>query len=538
MRVIVLALAIAGLGAMSAHAQTPGGDSVAETSAARTPAADSLSATSAAPAPVVDSLDAAAAPAVAAAAVPARDYIAEIRANFTPQTRAYSASRTALAFVDPLYTLVVALIMLFSGLSAKLRDIACDLAQRRYVRVMVYFVLFSVIAAVMMMPLWWVGDFALEHRYGLSNQSLGAWLNDQVKALVLQIVLLGVIPILALAYRWIESSPRRWWLWFAAFSLPVITASVLIQPLVVEPAFNKFTPLQDTHLRDRILALAARADIPAGRVDQVDKSAQTRKFNAYVSGFGASQHIVLWDTTLRGMDESEILFITGHEIGHYKLGHIWKGIVFYSLMSVGLFYFTWLIAGRLVRSFGQAWGFTQLHDVASMPLLAAVLNTVVFSTSPAFNAFSRMVEHEADAYALEITRDNDAGARSYIKLGSQNRSNPEPSTFVKWVLYTHPPAIERVRFAIDYHPWLEGRPSRFFREWPRAGADAGPAQPPMRMTVRQAGAFSVPASRGAATTVAKRGAYSPGSRRQPVMASASNTARVPAARTIARRPSS
>ena len=523
MRVLFLMLAISCLCVATAHAQTASADSAAADSTA----ADSLAATSAV-----------ATPAPAPAPAPARDYIAEVRANFTPENRAYSSTRSVLGFVDPLYTIVVALILLFSGLSAKLRDIACDLAKRRYVRVLVYFMLYSVVAGALMLPLAWAGDFALEHRYGLSNQSLGSWFGDQVKALVLQILFLGVIPILTLAYRRLETSPRRWWLWFAVFSFPLITAVVLIQPLVIEPAFNKFTPLQDAHLRDRILALAARADIPSGRVDQVNKSVQTNKYNAYVSGFGASQHIVLWDTTLRGMSEDEILFVTGHEIGHYKLNHIWKGIAFDSLMSVILFFLIWRIAGWLVRRFGASWGFTQLHDLASLPLLAAVLNTVVFVASPAFNAFSREVEHEADVYALEITHDNDGGARAFIKLGSQNRSNPEPSAFVKWVQFTHPPLIERARFAIEYHPWREGRPNRFFREQPRAGADAGAAQPPMRMTVRHAGALSVPASRGAATTEAKRGAYSPGSRRQALMASASNTARVPAIRTNARRPSS
>jgi STE24 endopeptidase len=399
----------------------------------------------------------------AVAPVPPRDYVAQIRNDFTPESRAYSSTRTALAFVEPLYTIIVALVLLSSGLSARMRDLAGDLAKRRYPRMLVYFVLYSVAAGVLMLPFLWAGDFALEHRFGLSNQSLGGWFGDQAKAFVLQIVFLGVLPILALAYRRLESSPRRWWLWFAGWSFPLITATVLIQPLVIEPAFNKFTPLRDAHLRDRILALAARADIPAGRVDEVDRSAQTNKYNAYVSGFGASQHIVLWDTTLRGMDEREILFVTGHEIGHFKLGHIWKGIVIDSLLSVGVFLLTWLIARALAQRFGPSWGFTQLHDLASLPMLAAVLNTVVFIVTPAYNAFSREAEHEADVYALEITRDNDAGARSYIKLGAQNRSDPEPSTFVKWVLFTHPPLIERVRFATEYRPWREGRPNRFFK---------------------------------------------------------------------------
>ena len=467
---------------------------------------------------------------------PPPDYIAEIRANFTPENRAYSSSRSALGFVDPFYALIVALILLFSGLSARMRDIAYDLSQERYPRMLIYFTLYSAVVFVLGMPLAWAGDFALEHRYGLSSQPLVGWLGDQGKALLLQIVYLGVLPVLALAYHRMEVSPRRWWLWFSVLSFPLLVATVLIDPLVIEPMFNKFTPLQDTHLRDRILALAARAEIPAGRVDQVNKSVQTNKYNAYVSGFGASQHIVLWDTTLRGMKEDEILFVTGHEIGHYKLNHIWKGIAASSLANVALFLLIWLIAPPLVRRFGARWGFTEVHDPASLPLLAALMSLILFVSAPAYNAFTRGIEHEADVFALEITHDNDAGARSFIQLGSQNRSNPEPSAFVEWVQYTHPPLIERVRFAMSYHPWEEGRPNQFFHEMPRAGADTGAAQPPTRMTVRQEEPVSEAASRGAATTEAKRGATSPGSRRHAAMPSLSNSAVVLPARTVARRP--
>ena len=438
MRIPALMIAITALCVASAHAQSP---------------ADT-------PAPAVTS-------AAAGGQAPAHDYVAEIRANFTPENRAYSSTRSALGFVDPFYTILVAVLLLFSGLSARMRDIAYDLVQGRYLRVLVYLVMFSAVSFILGLPLAWAGDFALEHKYGLSNQTLGGWFGDQLKAWAIQIIFLGVIPIVSLAYRRIELNPRRWWLWFAVFSLPLITALVLLEPLVIEPAFNKFTPLQDTHLRDRILALAARAEIPARRVDQVNKSVQTNKYNAYVSGFGPSQHIVLWDTTLRGMNEDEILFVTGHEIGHYKLGHIWKGIAFFSLLSLILFNLTWRLAGWLLRRFGASWGFTELHDLASMPLLLAVLSTVGFLCSPPFNAFSREIEHQADVFALEITHDNDAGARSYIKLASQNRSNPEPSAFVKWVQFSHPPLLERVRFAIEYHPWREGLPNRFFHEKPR-----------------------------------------------------------------------
>src|SRR6185312_373627 len=133
-------------------------------------------------------------------------------------------------------------------------------------------------------------------------------------------------------------SPRGWWLWLGFGTIPVIIFALLVSPIAIDPLFNKFTPLKDQQLKERILALAAKADIPSRKVFQVDKSAQTKAYNAYVSGFGASQRIVLWDTTLQGLEQDEILFVMGHEMGHYVLGHVWKGILISSAISLALFF--------------------------------------------------------------------------------------------------------------------------------------------------------------------------------------------------------
>lgn len=418
-----------------------------------------------------DSSTGAAAPAESLAAVPAppRDYVAEVRANFTPENRAYSGVRTVLDFVGPLYGFLVALIILFSGLSSAMRNVAHNMGQRLYVRVLVFLVLYTLADFALGFPLAWYQGFALEHQYGLSNQSFGSWLGDQGKSVIVGVVFFGVVPILWLGYCAVRRWPRGWWLPVAMATLPLIVAGALIQPLVIDPLYNKFTPLRDEHLKARILELAARADIPGRNVYEVDKSAQTNKYNAYVNGFGASQRIVLWDTTLQGMSEDEILFVVGHEMGHYKLGHIWKGIGLFSALSFLLFF----LAARLTRwaigRFGRHWGFTELSDVASMPLLSATLGLLSLVAQPAVNGYARRVEHEADVFAVEVTRDNDAGARAFLKLGSQNRSNPEPSALVTFFQYTHPPLIERIRFALTYRPWLEGKENLFY-----TGAPAEP----------------------------------------------------------------
>ena len=392
-----------------------------------------------------------------------RDYIAEARAAFTPENRAYQRQRVALAVVSPLVGIAVGLLLLFTGVAQWMRDLANARAKGQWARVLVFFTLYSVIMAVVLLPLDWYSGWALEHRFALSNQSLGDWALDQGKALAFQIVAVGVLPLLALAMRVVDAQPRRWWLWLSLGALPVAAASVLLQPLVFDPLFNKFTPLHDASLRDDILALARRADIPARNVYEVDMSTKTKKVNAYMTGFGSSQRIVLWDTTLKQMSRDEILFVMGHEMGHYVLHHIWKGLAWVAAGSFAVLWLTAWFARALLARFGGRWNVHAAGDLAAIPLLFAVLMGVNYLGAPVANAISRGVEHEADVFALEITHDNDAGARSFLKLAEGNRSDPEPAGWVKLLLFTHPPLGDRIRFALDYKPWERGEPNRAYR---------------------------------------------------------------------------
>jgi STE24 endopeptidase len=398
---------------------------------------------------------------VATAPATPHDYIAEIRANFTPESRAYSRVRGVLSLADPLVGILLSLIILATGLSARMRDIAHAMGSRRYVRVLVYVTLYSLLSFVLGFPLAWYEGFALEHQFGLSNQSFGGWVGEEFIGLVVSIVTIGVIPLAALAYSALEKSPKRWWLWLACGMLPVIIAAILVGPYV-EMLTNKFQPLRDQQLKSQIVALAEKAGIPGRNVYEVDRSKQTKKVNAYVNGFGPSQRIVLWDTTLQQMKTDEILFVMGHEMGHYVLGHTWKLIGMVTVLSFGLFWLASVILNPLVARWGPRWGFSALHDLAAMPLLAAVLTVVSFIAQPITNGYSRVVEHESDIYGLEITHSNDAAARAFIKLGAQNRSDPEPPAWRVWLQYSHPPLIERVRFATAYRPWERGEKPKLF----------------------------------------------------------------------------
>jgi STE24 endopeptidase len=405
--------------------------------------------------------DSVAAAADTAASAP-HDYIAEVRAGYNAENHAYFQRRVWLSIIEPLWTIAVGLVILFGGWAARMRDICRQLGKHRYVHVLVYLTLYSALAWVLTFPLSWYSGFALEHQFGLSTQNFAGWLADELKGQAVLIAFVGVLPLLALAYRAMEKSPRRWWLWFALATLPIVLFFTLIQPVVIDPIFNRFTPLSDETLKTEIVDLAKKAGIPGRNVYEVDQSTRTTTYNAYVNGFGASQRIVLWDTTLKGMTRDEILFVMGHEMGHYVLGHVWKGIVALALASFLLFWLASRMLNGLLGVFGQRWGIESLHDVASMPLLALTLSLISFGVQPIECAVSRMTEHEADLFGLEVTHLNYAGAGAFIKLASQNRANPEPPTWLVFWEYTHPPLLERVRTALDYPPWTNGHPNRFF----------------------------------------------------------------------------
>jgi Zn-dependent protease with chaperone function len=191
-------------------------------------------------------------------------------------------------------------------------------------------------------------------------------------------------------------------------------------------------------------------------------SRRTKKINAYVSGFGASQRIVLWDTTLGSLRRDEILLVMGHEMGHYVLGHVWKSLV---VIAAGAFVAFWLAArltGWMLARFGRHWAADGPGDLAAMPVLSIAFTVVTLLATPGLNALSRAVEWESDVYALELTRDNDAAARAFLKLAQDNRSNPEPAPWVRFLLYDHPPLGERIRFALEYRPWERGLPNRLY----------------------------------------------------------------------------
>jgi Zn-dependent protease with chaperone function len=359
-------------------------------------------------------------------------------------------------------------VLLFTGLSARIRDLARRVGRRWYFTLVVYGAVVTLLAWAVSLPLAWYEGFVREHAYGLSTQSAGKWFGDSLKGMAIGIVSFALV--MWVPYLLLRKSPRRWWLWTGLAAIPLLAATFWLSPLVIDPLFNKFGPMHDRALEARILAEADRAGIERSRVFEVNKSADTRMLNAYVTGFGGSKRIVLWDTIIREMNERELLFVVGHEMGHYVLHHVQLLMLAASLLVLVALFAVHRSAGWAIGRWGRRFGFDRLDDVASYPLLSVIVGVVALAITPAFLAFDRHVEHEADRFGLELTRDNHAAATAFVKLQTQNLSTPYHSTLYKLWHDGHPPVGERIDFANAYRPWAQGKPLRYgerFEQGPR-----------------------------------------------------------------------
>jgi STE24 endopeptidase len=313
-----------------------------------------------------------------------------------------------------------------------------------------------------------VWDQSLERRFGLSVQSWPSWSQDW---LTNQLVSLVIATLLILIfYRIVRRSPRRWWLYVWLVSIPLIIAGFVIQPLVIDPLFYKFTPLAPTHPE---LAAALQqvvhhggVSIPPDRMFVMNASSKVTSLNAYVTGIGPSKRAVIWDTTIQQATTPQILFVFGHEMGHYVLHHVPIEIALAALGLLVLLYLTNRVCAWLLTRWGTRWDIHGLADLASLPLVMLVLSTLSFLSTPAANAMSRHFEHEADRYGLEVTHGiipnpGQAAATFFEHSGETNLSDPHPSPFIKFWLYDHPTRPERIHFALTYDPWSPGQQPRY-----------------------------------------------------------------------------
>jgi Zn-dependent protease with chaperone function len=271
--------------------------------------------------------------------------------------------------------------------------------------------------------------------------------------LAVNLVIGSVIGALAmLAIRKV----RRWWIPLWLGTVPLIILMVVVSPVIIDPLFNKFEPLHDQVLRQKLVDLASRAGIEGARVYQVNKSKQTSTMNAYVNGIGPTHRIVMWDTLLNKMTHDEVLGVMGHEMGHYVLHHIWKTLAFLLAISGLVFYVTYRLYEPALQRWGNRWGTTERGDPSSVPWLLIVASAMSFLLTPVIAGYSRHQEHQADVFSLELTHLNEPFATAFVKMAEDSKRDPSPHPLMKYWRYTHPPIAERIPFALTYKPWERG----------------------------------------------------------------------------------
>ena len=364
----------------------------------------------------------------------------------------HSRIRDILYFAGFLYSVGVLILVLMSPISTRLRDLAEKVTKRRWVVSIIYVALFMIVTAVLQFPLAFYSGYVVPHQFDLSNQNFVQWLGDEGKELAVAIVLSCIAGALAL---FAIQTFKRWWLVIWIGSIPLTIVLVVIAPVFIDPLFNRFDPLEDQVLKERLLDEAARAGIEGGRVYQVDKSKQTKTLNAYVTGLGPTKRIVMWDTLLNRMSRDEVVAVMAHEMGHYVLHHVWKGVAFSMLVSFVVLLIAQWAYGAGIRRWGGRWGVRGEGDAAALPWLLIIVAVVLFLLSPVINGYSRRIEHEADVFGLELMHLNEASATAFIKLAEQSKVNPRPHPFIEWWRYSHPSIARRIEFVLGHKPWEE-----------------------------------------------------------------------------------
>lgn len=378
-----------------------------------------------------------------------------------PSAKALKHYRSGMRLVGLfiVWNLLIPALFLFTRFSARLRSWAERWGRRWYLTFALYCVALGVLYYLVSLPLQYYAGFIQPHSYDLSNQTFGRWLGNYAKSAAVMIVfglVVGWFPFFV-----IKKSPRRWWLYLGLLAAPALCVLQFIQPVVIDPLFHQFQPLQDKALESKILAEASRGGIEGSRVYEVNMSTDTKTLNAYVTGFMGTKRIVLWDTTLKALNEDELLFILGHEMGHYVLRHVIKLIAFNSVFIVLLYYVVYRLAGRILARFSARFGFNSLSDFAALPLLMVLILIVSLVGMPIPMAFSRSVEHEADRFGLELTHNNHAAATAFVKLQQKSLGISRPGPLVEIWLFDHPSVGERIDFCNSYRPWDTGEPSRY-----------------------------------------------------------------------------
>jgi Zn-dependent protease with chaperone function len=373
-------------------------------------------------------------------------YLAQISADKTARSDAYFEGGYWLILWDFLYGAVVALILLNLRWSARMRNLTERITRFKPLQTFLYWFQYLLLTTILVFPLSVYEDYFREHKYGMATQTFGPWMVDQLKGLGVGLVL-GGLALMAL-FGIVRRLPRTWWVWGAVVSTCFLIIGALIAPVYIIPIFNTVKPLDNPKIVAPILSMARANGIPAKNVYTMDASKQTTRMSANVSGFANTMRITLNDNLIRRASPEEVQSVMGHEMGHYVLNHVTKGIMFGFIMVVLMFaYLNWALKWTLAR-WGEKWQIRGIGDTAVLPLVILLISVFGFVLTPIMNTSTRTMEYEADMYGLNTSRQPDGFAQAAIHLGEYRKMSPGP--IEEFIFFDHPSGRNRIYAAMRW----------------------------------------------------------------------------------------
>ena len=342
--------------------------------------------------------------------------------------------------------LAISVALLGGRRSARVRDWAQRVGRKGFVRDAIYGGFFSIAGWSLSLPLTIYQGYFRERAYGMATQTFWPWFGEQLLALAVSTTAIALA--VSVLYAVIRRSGERWWLWGTVTNVALSTLALLIVPVWIDPLFNTYKPVENGEIKSAVLAMARADGVPVDNIYEFDASRQTTRVSANVTGIFGSAAVRLNDNLLRRTSMPEIRGVMGHELGHYVMNHVYKMLAVLALMSLAGFLFAKWCMDRLLARYGGQLGLKGVSDVASLPLLVAVLSLFMFLMTPITNTLIRTQEIEADRFGLNLAREPHGEAEVDLKLTEYRK--PDPGPIEEWIFFDHPGTRFRIHDAMRW----------------------------------------------------------------------------------------
>ena len=369
------------------------------------------------------------------------EFEGKIDENLLKKTQEYEEEKTRFSFISSIFGNVITIIFIFGGLLNIYNSWIASLNWPFILTGILFLLILSYASTFLSIPFSLYSTFKIENKYGFNTTTPKLWLTDFLKSILVSTILMGIVALVGL---WlIQSSPNYWWIWVWGFFLIFSLFMMYISPYVIEPLFNKFTPIEEEGIEDKIKKLMQKVNLKVSRIFKMDASKRSRHTNAYFTGIGRVKRIILYDTLLEKMNHDEILSVLAHEAGHWKKKHVLKMIIVLELISlIGIYISFRILQTDLLTALFQIKQGTFFAKVVILGFIGGIISLPFI---PLSNYVSRRFEREADSFACELTGNSESMASALIKLSRDNLSNLHPHPLYAAFYYSHPPIVQRIK---------------------------------------------------------------------------------------------